>query len=359
MLWPVYSPSFLCMTRATVSVPPPGANPTTTVTGRVGYVWAVAFAAMASAAASAMMSFMLLLLFSLTTPFIGRLFSLEHGLALLHEGSASFDVVLALEAGFDQRGARLGVEGRAPLEQLAHDALRRPDRERRVLRDHRAVLENERLELGDRRHAVHEAHRLRFLGLELAAGDEHFARVGWTDDVDQVFQRRGAIAEAELRRGDAETRVLGRDPEVRAQGDVDSRPEAIPADHGDDHLVAGLQALGHPAGDFLVALNALRGRAVLLVLRDVGSGDEGFVAFALQHDHANLGIALEAVEHLRDRLPHVDGDGVAARRIVEREPADRALFFRDDALGQLACREGRLFPEGEELFLGHGFCSFD
>src|SRR5258706_473745 len=174
MLWPVYSPSFLCMTRATVSVPPPGANPTTTVTGRVGYVWAVAFAAMASAAASAMMSFMLLLLFSLTAPFTGRLLSLEHGLALLHEGSASFDVVLALEAGFDQRGARLGVEGRAPLEQLAHDALRCPDRERRVLRDHRAVLENERFELGDRCHPVHEAHRLRFLGLELAAGGGSF-----------------------------------------------------------------------------------------------------------------------------------------------------------------------------------------
>src|SRR6266446_3900720 len=77
---------------------------------------------MASAAASAMMSFMLLLLFSLTASFTGRLFSLEHGLALLHEGSACFDVVLALEAGFDQRGARLGVEGRAPLKQLAHDA---------------------------------------------------------------------------------------------------------------------------------------------------------------------------------------------------------------------------------------------
>jgi len=36
MVWPRYSPSFLCMTRATVSVPPPGAKPTTTVTGRFG-----------------------------------------------------------------------------------------------------------------------------------------------------------------------------------------------------------------------------------------------------------------------------------------------------------------------------------
>src|SRR5258706_12485746 len=97
---------------------------------------------MASAAASAMMSFMLLLLFSLTAPFTGRLFSLEHGLALLHEGSASFDVVLAIEADFDKRGARLRFEGPAPLEQLAHDALRGPERERHFLRLHSTVHKN-------------------------------------------------------------------------------------------------------------------------------------------------------------------------------------------------------------------------
>src|SRR6267143_4841942 len=245
---------------------------------------------MASAAASATMSFMLLLLLSTGATF-GRLFSLEHGLALLHEGSAPLDIVLALEAGFDQRGAGLRVES-ARFPQLTHDALARADREWRVLRDHRAVLEHERFQLGDRRHAVHEAHRLRLFGLELATGDEHLAGERRTDDVNQVFQRRSAVAEAELRRGDAETRVLGRDPEVRAQSDVDSRPEAIPADHGDDHLVAVLQALRHPAGDFLVTLDAFRGRAVLFVLRDVGSRDEGFVAFALQHDHAYLGIPL-------------------------------------------------------------------
>src|SRR6266850_4277631 len=45
---------------------------------------------MASAAAS-VMSFMPLLLFSRTAPFIGRLFSLKHGLALLREGSAPFE----------------------------------------------------------------------------------------------------------------------------------------------------------------------------------------------------------------------------------------------------------------------------
>jgi len=36
MVWPRYSPSFLCMTRATVSVPPLAAKPTTRVIGRLG-----------------------------------------------------------------------------------------------------------------------------------------------------------------------------------------------------------------------------------------------------------------------------------------------------------------------------------
>src|SRR5256885_7717821 len=36
--------------------------------------------------------------------------------------------------------------------------------------------------------------------------------------------------------------------------------------------------------------------------------------------------------------------------IVEREPADRPLFFSDDAIAQRARCEGRLLAEDEELF---------
>src|SRR5205823_938963 len=101
-----------------------------------------------------------------------------------------------------------------------------------------------------------------------------------------------------------------------------------------------------------------RARALLLVLRDIRAGDEGLVAVALQHDDANLGILLEAVERLRYGLPHVDRDGVPPRRIVEREPADRPLFFGDDAFAERAGRDGRLLPERKEFFLGHRACSF-
>src|SRR5882672_5103276 len=345
-VWPRYSASFLCITRATVSVPPPGAKPTVTVTGRAGYVCAVAFETRASAAAIAQMS---LILFSFSRV---PLFSLEYGLALLHEGSAAFDVILALEALLHECGAGFRVV-RARLQQLAHDALARADGERRVLGDHRAVLEDQCFELGDRRHAMHEAHGLRLLGLELAPGDQHFSRERRADGVDQVLERAGAVAQSQLRGGDAHAGVIRRDAQVAAQGDVDPRPEAVAADHGDDHLVAGLQALGYASGDLLVALDALCGRTVLLVLRYIRPGNEGLVALALEHDHADLGVLLEAVEHLGYRFPHVDRDGVPARGVVEGEPADRALLLGDDALGELARREGGLFRKGDEFCLIH------
>src|SRR6266581_2774515 len=167
---------------------------------------------------------------------------------------------------------------------------------------------------------------------------------------------RGAVAQAELRRGDSEPRILRGDPQVAAQRDVHPCAQAISADHGDDHLVAALQALGHAAGDLLVILDACGARALFLVLRDVRAGDEGLVSLALQHDHADLGILLEALERLRDRLPHVDRDGVPSGGIVEREPADRSLFFGDDALAERPGCEGRLPAEGEEFFLGHEPC---
>src|SRR2546427_6675008 len=84
------------------------------------------------------------------------LFPLEHRLSFLHEGAPALDVVLAVEALLDQRRAGLPVERRTRLQQLADDALARPDGERRVLRDRRAILAQERFHLGDRSHPVNE-----------------------------------------------------------------------------------------------------------------------------------------------------------------------------------------------------------
>src|SRR5713226_2103559 len=348
--WPRLSPRFFCMMRATVSVPPPGANPTTIVTGRAGNVLcANAPPAQDSARRAAEILFMIF------PPWWSpSLFSLEHRLSFLHEGAPALDVVLTVEALLDQRRARLRVERRTRLQQLADDALARPDGERRVLRNRRAILAHERFQLGDRRDAVHEAHDLGLFGAEMAPRDQHLAGVRGPHRVHEVLQRRGPVAEPEFRGGDAEPRVLRGEAQVAIERDVHARAQAVAADHRDGHLVAALQALLHSAGDLLVILDALGARALLLVLRDIRPGDERLVAVAFQDDHAYLRVPFEAVEHLRNPFPHVDRDGVAPRRVVECEPADRALLFGDDALGERAGREGGLARGSLQFFLVHG-----
>src|SRR5258705_763364 len=142
----------------------------------------------ASDAASATVALILLLLFRLAAPLRGRSLSLEYGLALLHESSAALDVVLAFEAGLDERRAGLRVGRFARFQQLAHDAFARADRERGVLRDHRAVFEDEHFQAVGRGHAVNEAHGLGLFGLELAPRYQHLAGEGRSDDIDEILQ---------------------------------------------------------------------------------------------------------------------------------------------------------------------------
>src|SRR5438105_8568699 len=172
--WPRSSPSAGAMMRAVVSVPPPGSKPTTVVMGLLGNPCANAPAAKASAATAARC-------------FIpsSYLFALENGLALFHEGSAAFTVILAVEAFLHPGLAGFGVVFRRA--DLADDAFRRTHGERRIGGDHVAILAHRLFELGHGHHLLYEAHAQRLLGVELPRGDHDLARVGRADDVDQVF----------------------------------------------------------------------------------------------------------------------------------------------------------------------------
>src|SRR3954470_12713853 len=171
---PRSSPSAGAMMRAVVSVPPPGSKPTTVVMGLAGYPCANAPAAKASAATAASCF--------ITSSY---LFALENGLSLLHESSATFTVILAVEALLDPRLAGFGVVVRDA--HLANDALRGAHGERRIRRDHVAVLAHRVFQLRHRHHFLHEPHAKRLLGAELARRQHDLARVGGTDDVYQVL----------------------------------------------------------------------------------------------------------------------------------------------------------------------------
>src|SRR5215471_12729369 len=93
-------------------------------------------------------------------------------LALLHEGSAALDVVLAGEAFRDQPLRERDITLRRILEQLGHRSLDLGDRERRVLGDRLRVVVHEGLELALCHHLVDQAHDQRLLCRELLGGEE-------------------------------------------------------------------------------------------------------------------------------------------------------------------------------------------
>src|SRR3954463_13542464 len=326
--WPSCSPSGFCRMRAVVSVPPPGSKPTTTVTGLLGYA-PCASAPYANGMLKAAASTLVSLLIANSPPrYIRALPAPEHGLALFHEGFSPFGVIGAVEAFLHQGVAHRRVV--VGLHYFADDALGGAQRERGVRRDGVAVLARQFLELGDRDHAVYQAHLLRLGGTELAGGDHDFFRVGGADDVDQLLHRPGPVAQAELRRGNREARVVGRQAQGARCGDAEAPADAVAANHRDDRLVEVLQLRLRGVADLLVALHRFRAGALVLELRDVGAGDEGPLARPCQHDDADRGIGVEIREHARDRLPHGERHRVAARRIVEDQPADRAVLARVD-----------------------------
>src|SRR5713226_9414681 len=313
--WPRFSPIVLATIRATVSVPPPGSKPTTIVTGLLGKLAcadAVAANRTPQHAEKNLMSS-----------------SFEDRLSLFHEGLSALGVVFALEALPDPRLAERGVV--ILLQHLADDALRGAHGEGRVGGDLAAVFPGKSFQVRNRNHMVDEPHVLRLLRAELPAGEHDLARVRRADRVDEILHRRGAVAEAHLGRRDAEARVVAGDPEVADIGDVDAGAQAVAADHGEHRLVERLEARLRGLGDLLVALHRFLARALVLELRDVGAGDERLVACAGEYHHADLAIGVEAVEHPRHRLPHVDRDGIAALGIVEDQPADGAFLLRNDA----------------------------
>ena len=111
---------------------------------------------------------------------------------------------------------------------------------------------------------------------------------GRADRVDQVLHRRGAVAQAHLRRRDAEARVVGGDAQVAARWRCSGRRRGSSRGSSRPAACRSSAAALRALGDLLVALHRLGARALLLELRDVGAGDEGLVARAGEHDDAHL-----------------------------------------------------------------------
>ena len=138
------------------------------------------------------------------------------------------------------------------------------------------------------------------------------------------------IAEPEPRGRDAEARVVRADPEVGGDRDAQAAPDAVAVDHREQRLPERRERVVAARGDAPVLLLVGHVPAPLLELGDVGAGDERLITRAAQDDDADRVVGGELVHVLGHRFPHLLAHRVALLRLVEDDPADRAVLFHHE-----------------------------
>jgi hypothetical protein len=92
--------------------------------------------------------------------------------------------------------------------------------------------------------------------------------------------------------------------------------------HRDRRLVAFGDRLRRAIGDLFVMCDRFRRRPLRLELTDIGSGDEGFFAFAPENNHPNIVVGNEPRHNIGNAVPHIDADSIPPIGIVEGDPSD-------------------------------------
>src|SRR5512146_1050522 len=263
----------------------------------------------------------------------------EYGLALLEEGGEPLLFIL-----------RPHRDGGQPV-LVPQPFLQRHSEpgEDRVLcqPDRHGPLRGDRLREGDR--LVEEAIRghdlrndpelQRLLRREDPRGQDHLER---TAHPDQPRKTLGAPAGGEDPQVDfrqADGGVLRRDPDRAGERHLETAPEGIAVDRGDDGLGApfqdeidpvALEHIEHPAG------GALEQRA------DVRTGAERLGPRAGQHDRPDGRVGHGRADFRREGVPQFVVEGIADFRAVELQDPDRPPVFLQEK--SRALRAHRLAP---------------
>ena len=186
---------------------------------------------------------------------------------------------------------------------------------------------------------MHEADRKR-LGRGVApTGEKDLPRVGVAYRLDQALGAFDAVAQPQARRGNSHLHVIAAVAQVASKRDLYAAANAEAADHRDHGLGRALQRMQRLVDQAVENRDLLRRRASRFELGDVHPHGKGLFAFAAQHDHAHLRVSLELRHRRRDCAPHGAVERVQAGRVVEHEPADRAVLLRPDCTGHV-----RAFP---------------
>src|SRR5215831_19497610 len=190
--------------------------------------------------------------------------ALEGRLALLHEGAAALDVVLACKAGLDRLLDRAKPAVLRVIGSGIDGELGGLDGERRIAGDRGGKLLNVTRDLSRRHDAIDEAHDARILSAELARGEEDLLGESRTDDVDELFDAGIAIAEPQPCRRHGKYRIGGANAQVGRERDGQSSADADTADHGNGGLQGGVEGCMRRIAGLIVNLDGLGVAALLL-----------------------------------------------------------------------------------------------
>ncbi len=214
--------------------------------------------------------------------------------------------------------ARLEVDLEAPVDGLLgrpQGVRRRPGELRRP--GHRLVVD-----LVGRHQLVGQPDAQRLLGTDEAAGEDDVLRAARTDQPGEPLRAAGARDDAEQDLRLAEGRVVGRDPDVGAQGQLAPAAEGVAGDRGDDRL-GDPGHRGEGARQAGGALDHVRVGHVVHLL-DVRTRGEDLLA-AVDHDRLDV-VALGRLGRAgADLLLHLGVQGVHLGAV---EP-DRAHTLAD------------------------------
>src|SRR5438552_2156578 len=148
------------------------------------------------------------------------------------------------------------------------------------------------------------------------AAEDHEPRTPGSDDSRQSLRAAAARQDADADLGQADARILGRDPDVARKRDLERATHAEAVDRDDERLREGFDAVGE-------ALDTLPARAGVRLeerreLRDVGPGTEAARTRSAQQRDSRRRVGRERIQRRLEREDDRPAQGVH-RRAIDRD----------------------------------------
>ena len=134
-----------------------------------------------------------------------------------------------------------------------------------------------------------------------------------------------AVTQPQTRGRNEEHRIAACNAQIATDGDIDTATDAKAAYTRQRRFAELIDSQLRRFGDDFIAGNGLARRTHVLELRNIRARHKCFFTSPREHHHAHPVIAFRLSEQGRNGLPHVDRQGIMARRMVETDVQRRCV----------------------------------